>query len=1001
MSTGGVRAAILLLVPAGAIMIEMRPNPGPASVLPPATIGEVIDRWAHIAPGAPAIAARQRRDLSYGELAALTDGIARQLAHAGFRPDSRLAIVHRGGAEMLTTALAVVKRSIAVPINPEFSANEFGNYFDACGVDAVLVDADLDTPAREIARARGMRLIEILRGADDAAAGQVTLDLPLIEDRSVDVRARADDIAFVFGTSGTTIASKRVPLRHRHMVFRSESTATLHELTPDDRSFNQNRLFLCSGLSNSCTALYAGSCVLLPDEKGRFDLHAFIDGLKVLRPTWYVASYNFNVGVHRTLKDDASAVAGHNLRFIRVTSGHLDPAIVTDLERMFGVPVIEAYSSTESGRICGNPLPPGCRKPGSVGLPTLHSDVSIVDGKGHPVSQGEQGEVVVRGACVFDGYDGKSTANAEAFFDDWYRTGDVGVFDQDGYLHLVGRIKEMINRGGQKVSPVDVDEALIAHPEIADAAAFAVAHPTLGEVVGAAVVVKPHSTLQDRDIIDFLRDRLEPIKWPRTFVFVERIPRGSSGKVRRHEVARMFEALDPTSRPGQGSTAGEMATPTEARLAQLWKWLLQKDQVGPDDDFFLAGGDSLAATQLVLTANDAFDVELQLEVVFGEARTIRTMAASIDELRGKPRTGRSPDLPLQTIDERIALPARKRRRDESDEDQSEPGPKAADEKFDLFVLERRTGLRRMRPGVRYASVEANSHGFRSPEVPVQKPPGTIRLAFLGDSLTFGSWRGGNETTWPFHALETLRLAHGGSYDYVNAAMPGNGVGHLAIQFRESISGFAPDVVTLAPGGGGPRADWARRKIGYSGVHYLPSWLGRRSALGSLIEKNLVISLRQLRALSDRGKLTFEPHELRELSREFQNRLRDLVTECQTRVALVVLLTREYRIRRSQGRLAQIWSAGSRLFYEPYMSVGAFLDVNDEFNRVCREVAAETGAMLVDIVGLLPPTRKYFEDSSHCTPLANEVIGERVGRALGEDPRFQRLLQDRCRQKAVS
>jgi hypothetical protein len=278
---------------------------------------------------------------------------------------------------------------------------------------------------------------------------------------------------------------------------------------------------------------------------------------------------------------------------------------------------------------------------------------------------------------------------------------------------------------------------------------------------------------------------------------------------------------------------------------------------------------------------------------------------------------------------------------------------------------------------------------------LQKPPGTIRLAFLGDSLAFGSWRSGNETTWPFHAIEALRLAHGGSYDYVNAAMPGNGVGHLTIQFRESISRFAPDVVTLVPGAIGNRADWARKKVGYSGLHYAPSWLSRRSFLCNLVEKNLVISLRQLKALSDRGKLTFKPHELRELSQEFQNRLRDLVAECQERVVLVVLLTREYRIRRSQGRLAQIWSAGSRLFYEPYMSIGAFMDVNEEFNRVYREVAAETGALLVDIAGMLAPTKDYFEDSSHLTPLANEIIGERVGRALGEDPRFRRLLRDRC------
>ncbi len=406
----------------------------------------------------------------------------------------------------------------------------------------------------------------------------------------------------------------------------------------------------------------------------------------------------------------------------------------------------------------------------------------------------------------------------------------------------------------------------------------------------------------------------------------------------------------------------------------------------------MAGGDSLAATQLVLTANDVFDVELQLEVVFGEASTIRKMGARIDALRGKPRTGRSPDLPLQAIDERIVLPPGHRRRDPAGAVKT----KATDQEiFDLFVLDRTTGLRRMRPGARFACVEANSHGFRSPEIALQRAPGTIRFAFLGDSLTFGSWNGGNETTWPFHTLETLRGAQGGSYDYVNAAMPGNGVGHLSIQFRESISKFAPDVVTLVPGASGNRADWARKKVGYAGVHFTPSWLGRRSFTYSLVEKNVVVLLRQLRALSDRGKLTFEPHELRALSREFQDRLRDLVTECQKGVKLVVLLTRAYRIRRSQGRVAQIRASGSRLFYEPYMSVAALLDVNDEFNRVYREVAAQTGALLVDVAGMLPPTKDYFEDSSHCTPLANARIGERVAGALAADPRFQRLVRERC------
>jgi len=981
--------------------LALRAERGGAAVA--ATIGGAVDHWARVSPDAPAIAARDRRDISYRELALLTDRIAGQLQRASFGRNSRIAVVHGGGAEALTTVLGVVKRSIAVPISNEYSASEFASQFDASGVEALIVDAGLDTPAREVARARKMRVIDAGRGQDGDAAGHVALDLPLLRDHSHKVSARADDYAFVFGTSGTTRASKLVPLRHRHMVSRSESTALLHELTPADRCFNQNRLFLCSGISNSCTALFAGGCVIHPDERGRFDLRAFIAGLATLRPTWYVASYNFNNGIYHALREDASAVAGHTLRFIRVTSGRLAPAVVTGLEGIFGVPVIEAYSSTESGRICGNPLPPRRRKPGTVGLPTIHSVVSVVDHHGQPVKQGEQGEVVVRGGNVFDGYDRNPTANEEAFFGDWYRTGDVGVFDEDGYLRLVGRIREIINRGGQKISPVDIDEALMAHPDIVDAAAFALPHPMLGEVVGAAVVLRPGSRLSDRDITAFLVRRLEPIKMPRTFAFVERIPRGPSGKARRYEVAKLFEAHGPTTLTVQGSHADERATPTEAMLAQLWKWLLQKDQVGPSDDFFLLGGDSLAATQLVLSANEMFNVELSLELVFSGASTIRTMASRIDELKGRPKTGRNPDLPLRAIDERIGRPIMGRRSASSGERQSKRAYGAPDAEIsDLFVLEKATGLRRMRPGAGFGSVQANSHGHRGPEIPLQKAPGTIRLAFLGDSFAFGSWTGGNETTWPFHVVETLRLAHPGSpYDYVNAAMPGNGIGHVTIQFRESISKFRPDIVVLVPGTGGNAADWARIKLGYSGVHYAPSWIARRSRLLGLIEKNVVILLRQLRAFSDRGKLKFEPHELGKLSNEFRGKLRDLVIECRQSGTLVVLVTRESKIQRGQGRLKQIWSSGSRLFYQPYMSIAALLDMKDEFNRVYREVAGETGALFVDLAGAVPPTKAYFEDSSHCTPRANRIIGERVGRALCEDPRFARLLRNDSRPGGAS
>jgi len=961
------------------------------------TIGDVVRTWAQVTPDATAIVARNRRDMSYGDLAQHTTRIARQLREQGFGPASRVALVHRDGAPMITTLLGIVDCAAAVPLSDELAVAGLADRFAAMRIDGVLVDATLDTPLRDVARAAGVRVIEVRSGGNDGPAGEIALDLPPPSADADETRIGPNDTAFVFGTSGTTQDARLVPLRHRHMVSRSRSTAVLHELVASDRCLNQNRLFLCSGISNACAALYAGGSIAHPDANERFDVDAFFDGLLRLRPTWYVASYNFNVGVYHALEIDASRVSGHRLRFVRATSGRLAPIVSAGLEKIFGVPVIEAYSSTESGRICGNPLPPRRRKHGTVGRPTLGSEVAIVGEDGSRKASGEHGEVIVRGPNVFDGYDRDPAANDAAFFAGWYRTGDVGFFDEDGYLTLVGRTREMINRGGQKIAPVEVDEALLSHPDVADAAAFALPHPTLGEVVGAAVVVASDARLTEAEIGEHLRGRLELFKWPRAYLFVDRIPRGPSGKIRRQEVVALYQKLNPATtaiasaaRPTLGDGTGN---PTELKLAAIWSALLRRESMRPDDDFFALGGDSLAATQLVLTVNELFHVEMDLETAFRDATTIRTMAARIVELEGKARTGRNPDLPLIAIDERVPV---LRGNSQSSGKSSHRNPAAPDAApADLFVLDRDTGLRRMRPGARFGAVAINSHGYRSPEIAVAKPAGTVRFAFLGDSLTFGSWNGGNETTWPFHAIEALRrLCPGLACDYINAAAPGKGVRHVGVDFRDSIAKFGPDVVALSPGIGGSSAAWARSKLGYSGVHYAMSRLGRRSALAGVIEKNFVIGLRQLRALSDRGKLTFERHELPELSRAFRQELEDLVVEIQRGGSLVVLLTRESKLRRGQGRLRQILSAGSRLYYQPYMSISALVDVKDEFNRVSREICALTGAVLVDVADALPPTGEYFEDTSHCTPAANRVIGERFGQALAESTPFRELLRAR-------
>ena len=227
-------------------------------------------------------------------------------------------------------------------------------------------------------------------------------------------------------------------------------------------------------------------------------------------------------------------------------------------------------------------------------------------------------------------------------------------------------------------------------------------------------------------------------------------------------------------------------------------------------------------------------------------------------------------------------------------------------------------------------------------------------------------------------------------------MPGNGVGHIRQQVEQFIPKFAPDVITLCPGGGSESNALARQRLGYTGVHYKHSRWGKLSPKLAWIEKNLVISLRQIRATSDRGRLTFAPGELREVSAKFEREFKELVDDCQALGSIVVLPTRVPRMRRDQSKLRQLLNSGSRLYYQPYMSISGILDITDELNRIYRDVAARTGALLVDVTDILPGTRKYYSDSSHYNATGNRIVGDEVGQILLNDPAFQSLVRIRTR-----
>jgi acyl-CoA synthetase (AMP-forming)/AMP-acid ligase II/aryl carrier-like protein len=312
------------------------------------------------------------------------------------------------------------------------------------------------------------------------------------------------------------------------------------------------------------------------------------------------------------------------LRFLRSSSSPLPPPLAAELEALFGVPVLQAYGMTEaSHQIACNPLPPGRTRPGSVGLPT-GTEIRIVGQDGRVLPRGERGEVCVTGPGVFGGYADNPEANRTSFIDGLFRTGDEGYLDDEGYLFLTGRLKEMINRGGEKISPAEIDMVLLDHPSVAQAVCFATPHPTLGEDIAAAVVARPGAALDPAALQDFVADRVAPYKVPQRVFVLAALPKGPTGKVLRREVAAQLTA-PPGGLPASAAPP-PVADDREDQLRRVWREVLAVAEVSPDDDYFAIGGDSLRAVTIINKAK-ALGVELTM-VDLMRHRSIRRICAA-------------------------------------------------------------------------------------------------------------------------------------------------------------------------------------------------------------------------------------------------------------------------------------------------------------------------------------------------------------------------------------
>jgi acyl-CoA synthetase (AMP-forming)/AMP-acid ligase II len=478
---------------------------------------------------ASAIGAPGRKALSYAGLRALTERTIAGINDLGAGRGDAVAIVLPNGPEMAAAFVAIGAGAVTAPLNPAYTADEFEFYLDDLDAKLLVVQAGDDTPAVAAAGKLGIPVAR-LEADPGAPAGEFTLSGDKAK-ASNGGPATAEDVALVLHTSGTTARPKIVPLTHANVCASASHIAESLALTTADHCLNVMPLFHIHGLIAALlSSLYAGASITCTPG---FNALKFFGWLDEIKPSWYTAVPTMHQAILGRAGRNEASVAAAKLRFIRSSSASLPPQVMTELEATFGAPVIEAYGMTEAAhQMASNPLPPRERKAGSVGV-AAGPEIAVMGPDNALLPASGIGEIVIRGPNVTAGYQNNPDANAKSFTNGWFRTGDQGVMDDEGYLRITGRLKEIINRGGEKISPREVDEVLMDHPAVAQAVTFAIPHDKLGEDVAAAIVFKDGASATEAEVRSFAREQLADMKVPRTIVFLDEIPKGATGKLQR------------------------------------------------------------------------------------------------------------------------------------------------------------------------------------------------------------------------------------------------------------------------------------------------------------------------------------------------------------------------------------------------------------------------------------------------------------------------------------
>jgi oxalate---CoA ligase len=510
------------------------------------------------------------------------------------------------GPEGALLVVAIAACAISVPLNPNRPETEMEEELARLDLDALVLPSWVVSPASAVARRSYFGLIEA--SAAEGSLANVTLrqirDVPGVRGL---VKTSSDPVALICTTSGTTGTPKLIPVTHENLLVTAEKMRLWFNLSPEDRTAFVLPGYYGAAIKISLLApLLLGGSVGLPATRHVEDLTEWVPKLC---PTWLWGNPTFFQAVLDRLRARGGSDFTHALRFVVSGTAYLPAQLRTELEASLAVPVLQSYGMSEAGILAADPAPPGKRKPGTAGLISL-SELSVVGPDGTPVPDGESGEIVVCGRTVspdINESEGQRSPERRLF------TGDLGFVDSEAYLTILGRTKELINRGGEKISPYEVEKALLLHPLIQHAAAYSVPHPRLGENVSAAVVLKPGATATIQDIKTFLSNHLSASKIPQTVNLVEDLPKGPTGKVSRSELSTAMAKCKRNIAPPE--------SPLEFQIIEIWQSLLRREDIGVDDDFFELGGDSLLAAQMLLQ----IEVIAHRKIAPSSLRTIYTI----------------------------------------------------------------------------------------------------------------------------------------------------------------------------------------------------------------------------------------------------------------------------------------------------------------------------------------------------------------------------------------